>query len=309
MDATNAFFHTTWADNRDPHGGHAHQPDVRYAQIPTDVKNSNLAVTVKPTPATIDVGQNTTLAVKVSAAGDVARDVFLNISPVTGLDFKSAPAACKLDGQFIGCSLGNMAAGTSKTLNVVARGTIAGPRVVKASVTTSSNDTAQTNNTGTGTVTVKSVPGSTSNFSTGNIAVPINDNSTVDVPIVVPSVGSVISVQALVRLNHTFDADIDMFLIDPAAHSVELSTDNGGNGDNYGSGTNDCSGTPTTFTDAASTSITAGASPFAGLFAPEQPLSNLFGDATGGTWKLRVTDDALVDTGTIGCFKLKITHT
>jgi subtilisin-like proprotein convertase family protein len=308
MDATNAFFHTTWADNRDPGPGHAHQPDVRYAQIPTAVTDSDLAVTVTPGPATIDVGQNTTLAVSVSAAGGAAKDVFLNISPVKGLKFTSVPGACRLDAQFIGCSLGTIAAGTSRTLNVVAHGTSAGPRTVKATVTTSSNDPAQANNTGTGTVTVKDVTGTTDQFSTGNIAVPIPDVSTVDVPLAVPNVGTVLKVQALVRLNHTFDGDIDMFLVDPAGNLVELSTDNGGSGMNYGSGTNDCAGTPTTFADSAATSITAGAAPFAGPFRPEQPLSNLIGDPTGGTWKLRVTDDAAIDTGTIGCFKLKITH-
>ena len=308
MDATNAFFHTTWADNRDPGPGHAHQPDVRYGQIATAVASSDLAVTVTPAPANISLGQNTTLAVHVAASGGVAADAFLNLSPVTGLKFLSAPASCKLDGQFIGCSLRNMSAGTSKTLNVVARGVIAGPRTVKATVTTSSNDTNQVNNARTATVTVHNVSGSTDQFSTGNIAVPIPDLSTVDVPIVVPNVGQVLQVQALVRLNHTFDDDLDMFLIDPSGHSVELSTDNGGFGMNYGSGTNDCSGTPTTFTDSAGAAISSGTAPFAGTFRPEQPLSDLFAEPSGGTWKLRVTDDAAIDVGTIGCFTLKITH-
>jgi subtilisin-like proprotein convertase family protein len=308
IDATNGFFHTTWADNRDGNSFHAHQPDVRYAQISTDVKNSDLAVTVTPTPASIDLGKNTTLVVTARASGGVAKDVFLNISPVTGLEFKSVPGSCRLDGQFVGCSLGNIDAGTSRMLNIVALGVSAGPRTVKATATTSSNDTNQVNNTRTGTVTVNNVPTTTSQFSTGNIAVPITDNSTVDVPIVVPKVGTVFKVQALVRLNHTWDADLDMFLIDPSAHVVELSTDNGSSGDDYGSGTNDCAGTPTTFTDSGGTAITAGAPPFAGAFRPEQPLSDLFGDHSAGTWKLRVTDDTSLDTGTIGCFKLKITH-
>jgi subtilisin-like proprotein convertase family protein len=148
----------------------------------------------------------------------------------------------------------------------------------------------------------------TSTYSTGNIAVPIADNSTVDVPLSVPSVGQVLKAQPLVRLNHAFDADVDMFLIDPSSHIVELSTDNGGSGDNFGSGANDCSGTPTTFNDSAATSITAGTAPFAGTFKPEGTLADLAGDPSGGTWKLRVTDDSAVDTGTVGCFKLKVTH-
>jgi subtilisin-like proprotein convertase family protein len=308
IDATNAFFHTTWADNRDPSAAHSHQPDVRYAQIATAVANSELAVHVTPSPATIDVGQSTTLTVSVSASNGVARDVFVDLSPVTGLKFQSVPASCRLDGQFIGCSLGNMDAGTSRSLSIGALGVSAGPRTVRATATTSSNDTNQVNNTGTGTVTVSNVPTTTSTFSTGNIAVPINDNSTVDVPISVPNIGAVYKVQVLVRLNHTFDAHLDMFVIDPSTHVVELSTDNGGSGENYGSGANDCSGTPTTFTDTAATPITAGTAPFAGAFSPEQPLSGLFGDPSGGTWKLRVIDDTASNVGTIGCFTLKITH-
>ena len=45
-----------------------------------------------------------------------------------------------------------------------------------------------------------------------------------------------------------------------------------------------------------------------GNIRPEQPLSDLFAEPSGGTWKLRVTDDAAIDVGTIGCFTLKITH-
>jgi subtilisin-like proprotein convertase family protein len=54
--------------------------------------------------------------------------------------------------------------------------------------------------------------------------------------------------------------------------------------------------------------IVTGIAPFAGAFAPEQPLSSLFGVASMGTWTLRVTDDSPQDFGTIFCFKLLITH-
>jgi subtilisin-like proprotein convertase family protein len=306
--ATNNLFQTTWSDNRDGNTFHAHQPDVRNASISTAVTNSDIGVTVTSSPTSINVGSDTTLTVTVSASGDTANDVFVNLSPAAGLKFKSATGPCKVDSGFVGCSLASISAGSSKSVNVVATGMSAGTRTAKAMATTSSKDTNQANNAGSASVTVNSVPTSTSVFSTGNLAVPINDNSTVDVPLTVPDVGAVMKAQALVRLDHTFDADVDMFLVDPSNNTVELSTDNGGSGDNYGSGTNSCSGTPTTFNDSAATSITAGVAPFAGLFKPEQPLSNLLGDPSAGTWKLRVTDDATADTGTIGCFKLRITH-
>ena len=55
IDATNAFFHTTWADNRDPSAAHSHQPDVRYAQIVAVPANWPSPSTSPRSPATIDV--------------------------------------------------------------------------------------------------------------------------------------------------------------------------------------------------------------------------------------------------------------
>ena len=73
-------------------------------------------------------------------------------------------------------------------------------------------------------------------------------------------------------------------------------------------GANDCSGTPTVFDDAAATAISAGTAPFAGTFRPESPLSAFNGKAVTGTWKLRATDTAALDTGTVGCVQLQITR-
>ena len=73
-----------------------------------------------------------------------------------------------------------------------------------------------------------------------------------------------------------------------------------------GSGTNDCSGTPTSFDDLAATSITAGSAPFAGSFSPEEPLSAFAGEDQEGGWILRIADTAAADTGTVGCVQLRI---
>ncbi len=97
-----------------------------------------------------------------------------------------------------------------------------------------------------------------------------------------------------------------MFLVSPGRETtVELSTDNGLSG-GYGAGANDCSGSGTRFNDAAPTSITTGSAPFSGQFKPEGLLSDLNGLDESGLWTLQVTDDAAVDTGTIGCAKLII---
>ena len=145
-------------------------------------------------------------------------------------------------------------------------------------------------------------------YSSGNIAAPIPDLGTVEIPVEVPDLGVVSDVNVRVRLNHTFDADVDMFLVAPDGTTVELSTDNGGSGDNYGAGPNDCSGTFTVFDDSAATAITAGVAPFVGSFRPEQLLSTVNGKPSNGTWKLRVTDDEALLAGTVGCVQLEISR-
>src|SRR5688572_3075419 len=62
----------------------------------------------------------------------------------------------------------------------------------------------------------------------------------------------------LLNFTHTFDGDLDLFLVAPNGQTIELSTDNGGGGDNF---------TNTNFVD-GSPNITTGVSPFTGNFAP-----------------------------------------
>lgn len=146
----------------------------------------------------------------------------------------------------------------------------------------------------------------TATYSSGNIATPIPDVSGVDIPINVPDNGLVDDVNVRVRLNHTFDADLVISLVHPDGTIIPLAANRGGGGDNFGTGANDCSGTPTVFDDSAATAISAGVAPFAGSFRPESPLSGLNGKLTGGMWKLRVADTAALDTGTVFCVTLEI---
>ncbi|MEP6819334.1 MAG: proprotein convertase P-domain-containing protein, partial [bacterium] len=146
----------------------------------------------------------------------------------------------------------------------------------------------------------------TSTYSSGNIAVPLPDNTTVDVPITISDVGGVADINVKVRMDHTFDGDVSISLIAPDNTTVPLVTNRGAGGDNFGSGNNDCSGTHTVFDDAAATAIAAGAPPYAGSFKPESPLSVMNGKPVNGTWKVRFNDNANVDTGTIGCVQLEV---
>ncbi len=102
------------------------------------------------------------------------------------------------------------------------------------------------------------------------------------------------------NIVHPWDDDLDLFLISPGGQFLELSTDNGANGDNY---TNTC------FTPVAVNPIVppglpfapASSAPFTGDWSPEGPWTDLWdGDyPTNGTWKLQLRDDANGFVGTL----------
>ena len=111
-----------------------------------------------------------------------------------------------------------------------------------------------------------------------------------------------------IRINHGAVGDLNIYLVSPEGKFVELSTDNGGGGNNYGTGSNNCPNARrfTVFNDEAGRSIRQGAPPFAANFRPQTPLSALDGDRIGGTWRLQVFDDDAGVSGTIGCFALAV---
>ena len=167
-----------------------------------------------------------------------------------------------------------------------------------------------TNNLGTVAFTLTtgalSAPLPTVTHSSGNLAVLIPDLTTVDVPINVTETGVVDDVNVRLRINHAFDGDLEIRLVHPDGTAVLLSDNRGSNGDNYGSGTNDCAGIPTVFDDSAAVAVSAGVAPFASSFRPEEALSAFSGKPTNGVWKLRITDTANQDQGTLGCVQLEL---
>lgn len=110
------------------------------------------------------------------------------------------------------------------------------------------------------------------------------------------------------HITHTADSDLDISLIGPDGTTVNLSSDNGGTSDDYGT---DCvdDRDRTTFDSTALLRpvITSGTAPFVGTYRPEQSLT-VFNEKSGadvnGTWTLRIADDAAGAVGSIRCCSL-----
>jgi len=158
------------------------------------------------------------------------------------------------------------------------------------------------NNCGDGTYAAAS-------FQTGITVCDIYDSS--DTPLAIPDndpvgVSSIVSatndvsitdVNVTVNITHTWDSDLTITLISPSATSVELSSGNGGSGDNY---------TNTVFDDEATSLITAGSAPFTGAFQPEGSLASLIGESSVGDWTLMISDAVNQDTGTLLDWSLEL---
>jgi autotransporter-associated beta strand protein len=148
-------------------------------------------------------------------------------------------------------------------------------------------------------------PGSSVLFSSAE-PVGISDNSTVFSDLTVSGVTTPINkVVVSLFLTHGNDADLDLFLVAPDGTRVELSTDNGGAGNNYGSACN----TPASFDDGAATAITAAAAPFVGTFRPEGQLADFRGmppAIANGTWRLEIADDTAGNSGALNCWSLRV---
>ncbi len=105
----------------------------------------------------------------------------------------------------------------------------------------------------------------------------ILDHTTNDLPLLVSGISNaIIKVTVSLYVSHTYDSDLSFTLFGPNGTSVDLSSNNGDAGQNYGSSCG-IEANRTTFDDAAAVSITSAAAPFAGTYRPEAPLSIFHG--------------------------------
>ncbi len=97
-------------------------------------------------------------------------------------------------------------------------------------------------------------------------------------------------------ITHTWDSDLDVYLIHGGV-TVELFTDVGGSGNDF---------RDTVLDDEAPISILSGFPPFTGRYGPEGRLSDFDGMNAQGTWQLKIVDDAGQDYGNLQSWSIII---
>lgn len=302
--ATSDGFFVTWTDNRDDYtpGLPRKDPNIYFARFP--------ATGPPPTPYLLSGNASITSGDGIIDAGE-CNQINLSVSNIGSGDATGISAVL-----------------ASSTPGItVSQNSSAYPDIAKN--TTGTNTTPFTICTGEGfecgssillTLTLTYEGGSVVlNFSlpTGalssplafhnNTSTPLADLATTNIPITVSGInGNIGKVILSLHVTHTFVGDLDISLISPDGTIVELSTNNGSSGDNYGSS---CS-SRTIFDDDASVFIYSVAAPFAGTFKPEGLLSSFAGksgSSVNGPWILRIVDEVGQDVGNFNCATLTIT--
>jgi subtilisin-like proprotein convertase family protein len=100
--------------------------------------------------------------------------------------------------------------------------------------------------------------------------------------------GIITDININLSINHQNDSDLYIQLRRPGVSLIQLSTQNGGTGDNY---------INTTFDDEAEISITNANAPFTGSFRPENQLSFYDNTELKGTWNLRILNNSFTLSG------------
>ena len=103
--------------------------------------------------------------------------------------------------------------------------------------------------------------------------------SSLGYPIITNPTQQIISV--CMDIETDYCSDLNIFLEAPSGQLLELTSGNGGSGDNYKT---------TCFSPVATTSIVGQTAPFNGTYKPEGNWNTLLGAAVNGDWSLRVSD-------------------
>ena len=116
---------------------------------------------------------------------------------------------------------------------------------------------------------------------------------------------SILDVDAITNITHTFNSDIDMTLTSPAGTVVTLTTDNGSSFDNTFNGTvwdddaNPAGQVPYTTNNGVATEHVYADLTLASPLVPEEAMGAFIGEDPNGTWTLTISDDANGDGGAV----------
>ncbi len=138
-------------------------------------------------------------------------------------------------------------------------------------------------------------------FSSVDVPVDIVDRGTITSELFVPDDFVIDDVNVMLDIDHTWDSDLDVFLIAPDGTRLELFSDIGGSGNKFRG---------TTLDDEAATDIDDESAPFSGTFQPEDKhlsggLAVFDGKSAQGTWTLEVRDDTGGDSGQLNSWSLE----
>ncbi|GAA0876748.1 hypothetical protein GCM10009118_31580 [Wandonia haliotis] len=142
------------------------------------------------------------------------------------------------------------------------------------------------------------------NETSGDININIPDNNTTGISsdLTVSGIPTGVTVDELfvtINIQHTFNGDLDIYLVGANGTEIELSTDNGGLGDNY---------VNTVFSLNGTNPITGATAPMTGTFSAEGDMSTLVTGLLNGTWTLKVIDDAGGDLGVLRNWSIEIQY-
>jgi len=185
--------------------------------------------------------------------------------------------------------------------------TVPGPLPAGGTLNYTFTQTADLSQFGAYEIVATSLLPTDSNTSNNSVTVTVNNldcNSTTnDTPEIIAATGTPIitstidvaenttitDINVTVNIEHTWNEDLTITLTAPDNTTiVELTSDNGGNSDNY---------INTVFDDDATDLITTGTGPFTGSFQPEGSLADFNGLSSAGTWTLTINDGVDQDGG------------
>lgn len=265
------------------------------------------SITITPSSATICSGSSVSLTASSTTAYTYSWTPTTGLTPSTGATVSAAPTATTT--YTVTGTLGTIT--KTATVTVTVNPTLSTVDITNTSTTTCPA-TVQTL-----TATGGSITAATATVSSGTVNLAIPDNSSTGVSQTltvsgIPAGATITKVDVKYNITHTFEGDVEVNLEAPNGKIVNLMADQGSSGVNF---TNTIA---TSNTSAAA--FSTGTSPFTGTFKADlNPSSNLiaaintqiFSDlftTPNGDWKVRVYDDANLDTGTLVDCSITITY-